>query len=48
MRNPGMPEPQNMMDSEDVAEAVMFALSRPPSHPVLEVVARHMSEQSWG
>jgi NADP-dependent 3-hydroxy acid dehydrogenase YdfG len=48
MRYPDMPELQNMMDSDDVAEAVMFALSRPRSHRVLEVVVRHMSEQSWG
>lgn len=48
MRYPNMAELQNMMKSEDVAEAVMFALSRPHSHRVLEVVVRHMSEQSWG
>lgn len=48
MRYPGMPELQNMMDSEDVSEAVMSVLSRPHSHRVLEVVVRHMSEQSWG
>jgi NAD(P)-dependent dehydrogenase (short-subunit alcohol dehydrogenase family) len=48
IRYPGMDELQNMMDPEDVAEAVMFALSRPHSHRILEVVVRHMSEQSWG
>lgn len=48
IRYPGRPELQNMMDSEDVAEAVMFARSRPHSHRVLEVVVRPMSEQSWG
>jgi NADP-dependent 3-hydroxy acid dehydrogenase YdfG len=37
-----------MMRAEDVAEAVLFALSRPRSHRILEVAFRPLSEGSWG
>jgi NADP-dependent 3-hydroxy acid dehydrogenase YdfG len=37
-----------MMRAEDVAEAVLFALSRPRNHRILEVAFRPMSEGSWG
>jgi 3-oxoacyl-[acyl-carrier protein] reductase len=37
-----------MMTAEDVAEMVMFALTRPRGHRILEVAARPLTEQSWG
>ncbi|MBW3593833.1 MAG: SDR family NAD(P)-dependent oxidoreductase [Actinobacteria bacterium] len=37
-----------MMSAEDVAEAVMFVLTRPRNHRILEVAFRPMGEQSWG
>jgi NADP-dependent 3-hydroxy acid dehydrogenase YdfG len=37
-----------MMSAEDVAEAVMYVLSRPRNHRILEVAFRPMEEQSWG
>ena len=37
-----------MMSPDDVAEAVMFALTRPRNHRILEVAFRPMGEQSWG
>lgn len=37
-----------MMSAEDVAEVVMFALTRPRSHRILETAFRPMGEQSWG
>jgi len=37
-----------MMTPEDVAEAVLFVLSRPRNHRILEVAFRPMSEESWG
>ena len=37
-----------MMSAEDVAEAVMYVLSRPRNHRILEVAFRPMDEQSWG
>jgi len=37
-----------MMTADDVAEAVMFVLTRPRNHRILEVAFRPMSEQSWG
>jgi NADP-dependent 3-hydroxy acid dehydrogenase YdfG len=37
-----------MMSAEDVAEAVMYVLTRPRNHRILEVAFRPMSEQSWG
>ncbi|MDQ0867052.1 SDR family oxidoreductase [Arthrobacter globiformis] len=48
LRLPGMPELENMMSPDDVAEVVLFALSRPRHMRILEVAFRHMSEQSWG
>jgi 3-oxoacyl-[acyl-carrier protein] reductase len=48
LRVPGMPELDNMMTPDDVAEVVLFALSRPRHMRILEVAFRHMSEQSWG
>ena len=37
-----------MMSAEDVAEAVMYVLTRPRNHRILEVAFRPMGEQSWG
>ena len=37
-----------MMRPEDVAEAVLFALTRPRGHRILEVAFRPMQEESWG
>jgi 3-oxoacyl-[acyl-carrier protein] reductase len=47
-RTPGMPELAGMMRAEDVAEAVMFVLTRPRSHRILEVAFRPVTETSWG
>ncbi len=37
-----------MMSAEDVAEVVMFVLTRPRSHRILETALRPMTESSWG
>jgi 3-oxoacyl-[acyl-carrier protein] reductase len=37
-----------MMTAEDVAEVVMFVLTRPRNHRILETALRPMSEASWG
>ena len=37
-----------MMQPEDVAETVMFVLTRPRTHRILEVALRPVTEQSWG
>lgn len=47
-RTPDMPELAGMMASEDVAEAVLFVLSRPRNHRILEVAMRPVTETSWG
>lgn len=47
-RTPDMPELEEMMRPEDVAEAVRFVLSRPRNHRILEMAFRPMSEGSWG
>jgi 3-oxoacyl-[acyl-carrier protein] reductase len=47
-RTPEMPELDGMMSSEDVAEAVLFVLTRPRNHRVLEVAFRPIAEPSWG
>jgi NADP-dependent 3-hydroxy acid dehydrogenase YdfG len=47
-RTPEMPELAGMMSAEDVADAVLFVLTRPRSHRILEVAFRPMSEGSWG
>jgi 3-oxoacyl-[acyl-carrier protein] reductase len=48
LRYPGMPELADMISAEDVAEVVLFTLTRPRSYRILETAFRHMSEQSWG
>jgi NADP-dependent 3-hydroxy acid dehydrogenase YdfG len=37
-----------MMSPEDVAEAVMYVLTRPRGHRILELAMRPLSEESWG
>ena len=47
-RTPEMPELAGMMRPEDVAEVVLFVLTRPRSHRVLETAFRPVTEPSWG
>ena len=47
-RTPEMPELAGMMSSEDVAEVVLFALTRPRTHRILETAFRPVAEASWG
>ncbi len=47
-RTPDMPQLAGMMRPEDVAEAVIFVLTRPRTHRILEVAFRPVSEPSWG
>jgi meso-butanediol dehydrogenase / (S,S)-butanediol dehydrogenase / diacetyl reductase len=37
-----------MMTADDVAEVVMFVLTRPRNHRILETAFRPMTETSWG
>ena len=43
-----MAELANMMQAEDVAEVVLFTLTRPPTFRILETAFRSMHEQNWG
>lgn len=47
-RTPEMPQLVGMMHPEDVAESVLYVVTRPRNHRVLEVAFRPMSEPSWG
>lgn len=47
-RTPDMPELEGMMTPEDVADAVMFVLSRPRNHRILELAFRPVSEPAMG
>lgn len=47
-RTPDMPELAGMMTPENVADAVMFVLTRPRNHRILEVAFRPVSEPSMG
>lgn len=47
-RTPDMPELETMMSPEDVADAVMFVLTRPRNHRILEVAFRPVSEPAMG
>jgi 3-oxoacyl-[acyl-carrier protein] reductase len=47
-RTPDMPALQGMMTSEDVADVVLFVLTRPRNHRLLEVALRPVTEASWG
>ena len=37
-----------MMSADDVAEVILFCLTRPRAHRILETALRPMTEQSWG
>jgi len=47
-RTPDMPELEGMMSAEDVADAVVYVLTRPRNHRILEMAFRPMSEPSMG
>ena len=47
-RTPEMPELAGMMSAEDAAEVVLFALTRPRNHRILETAFRPVTEASWG
>jgi len=47
-RTRDMPQLAGMMSPEDVAEAVLFVVTRPRNHRILEVAFRPVSEPSWG
>jgi len=47
-RTPDMPALAGMMTSEDVAEVVLFVVSRPRNHRILETAFRPMTEPAWG
>jgi len=47
-RTPDMPALEGMMSAEDVAEVVLFVITRPRSHRILETAFRPMTEPSWG
>ena len=47
-RTPEMPELAGMMAAEDVAEAVLFVLTRRRNHRILEMAFRPVTEGSWG
>ncbi|HEY7023865.1 MAG TPA: SDR family oxidoreductase [Candidatus Limnocylindrales bacterium] len=47
-RTPDMPELKGMMHPEDVAETILFVLTRPRNQRILEVAFRPVTEQSWG
>jgi len=47
-RTSGMPELEGMMTAEDVAEVVLFVLTRPRNHRILETAFRPITEPSWG
>jgi NADP-dependent 3-hydroxy acid dehydrogenase YdfG len=47
-RTPDMPELAGMMSAEDVADVVLFVLTRPRNHRILETAFRPMTEPSWG
>jgi NADP-dependent 3-hydroxy acid dehydrogenase YdfG len=43
-----MPELAGMMRAEDVAAVVLFVITRPRNHRILETAFRPMTEASWG
>jgi NADP-dependent 3-hydroxy acid dehydrogenase YdfG len=47
-RTPQMPELAEMMSPEDVAAAVVWAVTRPRNHRILEMAFRPVSEPAWG
>ena len=47
-RTRDMPALAGMMAPQDVAEVVLFVLTRPRGHRILEVTLRPVTETSWG
>jgi 3-oxoacyl-[acyl-carrier protein] reductase len=47
-RTADMPQLSGMMRPEDVADAVLFVVTRPRNHRILEVAFRPVAEASWG
>ncbi len=47
-RTPEMPQLAGMMSPVDVAEIVLFVLTRPRNQRILEVALRPVTETSWG
>lgn len=47
-RTEDMPELEGMMSPEDVADVVLFAITRPPGMRLLTTTFRPMNEASWG
>ncbi len=47
-RTPEMPELAGMMRAEDVSDAVLYVLTRPRGHRILELAMRPVTEESWG
>jgi NADP-dependent 3-hydroxy acid dehydrogenase YdfG len=47
-RTPDMPELAGMMTPEDVAEVVLFVITRPRNHRILETAFRPVAEPAWG
>jgi 3-oxoacyl-[acyl-carrier protein] reductase len=47
-RTPDMPQLEGMMSAEDVADAVVYVLTRPRNHRILEMAFRPMTEPSMG
>jgi len=47
-RTRDMPQLAGMMSPDDVAEAVVFVVTRPRNHRILEVAFRPVTENSWG
>lgn len=47
-RTPDMPQLPGMMRPDDVADAVLFVVTRPRNHRILEVALRPVTETSWG
>jgi NADP-dependent 3-hydroxy acid dehydrogenase YdfG len=47
-RTPDMPELKTMMSPEDVAEVVVFVLTRPRHFRILDTAFRPVTEMSWG
>jgi 3-oxoacyl-[acyl-carrier protein] reductase len=47
-RTPEMPALAGMMTPENVAEVVLFVLTRPRNHRILETAFRPVAEPAWG
>jgi 3-oxoacyl-[acyl-carrier protein] reductase len=43
-----MPQLAGMMSPQDIAEAVLFVVTRPRNHRILEIAFRPVTETSWG